>query len=616
MHFGQPAPTTEIAPTPARASAGAPNWRGCLRPAATLMFLAMFGGSPAFGQTVPQIQYTYDAAGNLTGITRGTAAKPDLNVSNVVVGTISANLDNSFNIPLTFQVNNVGSVTASPTWYDRGYLSTTPSLTDTAQVLAGFNTRATSLAAGANYAVNATFRTSTTTAPGNYTLFVKADGGTAASGQFSATGANVVDEWYESNNTVSVPLTLPANLKADLTVSSLALGAITVNQNGSYSIPATFQVNNVGTNPAYATWYDRGYLSTDAMLNDTDQVLSGANTRATNLAVGANYPVSLTFVTSASTAPGAYTLFARADGGASSGQYGPTGSNYVPELSETNNVEGVSVTLPGKPDLTVSNLVVGTLGITQSGSYTIPVTFQVNNIGPTTALATWYDRGYLSSNATLEDTDQVLGGGNTRSTNLGAGANYPVSLTFTTSTSTAAGNYTLIVKADGGATSGQYSPTGNNYLAEGNETNNTQSVSIVIPTKPDLVVTNLVVGTITPKAGGGYNIPVTFTVSNTGGSIAVATWYDRGYLSANAVFEDADQILVGGNTRSTNLVAGASYDVALTFTTNATTTAGNYTLIVKADGGAGSGQHSPTGTSYIAESNESNNTASVSVTLP
>jgi hypothetical protein len=162
----------------------------------------------------------------------------------------------------------------------------------------------------------------------------------------------------------------------------------------------------------------------------------------------------------------------------------PTDTGFLVEANETNNTQALSITLLVKPDLTVSNLTVGKIVKNGNGSYNIPVTFQVNNVGGSAAYANsswvWWDRGYLSTDAVLNDTDPLLTGNNMRTTSLAAGANYSVSLTFTTSTTTAPGNYSLIVKADGGSGTGQYAPTGPNVIAEADETNNTASVTVVL----------------------------------------------------------------------------------------------------------------------------------------
>ena len=137
----------------------------------------MLASCPSWGQTQSRVQYTYDAAGNLIQVTRSAVTpKPDLAITNLAVGVISFNANGSFNVPVTFQVNNIGTSAALATWYDSGYLSATALLTACDQALGGYNTRTINLPVGANYSVSTTFTTTTTTAAGNYTLIVKADG--------------------------------------------------------------------------------------------------------------------------------------------------------------------------------------------------------------------------------------------------------------------------------------------------------------------------------------------------------------------------------------------------------------------------------------------------------
>src|SRR4029077_8304560 len=143
------------------------------------------------------------------------------------------------------------------------------------------------------------------TVPGTYTLFVKADGGAAPIGG-TATDAGRIAEANEANNTQALPITLPG--KPDLTVSAASAGAITVNANGSYNIPITWTVTNVGGATAVAGWYDVGYLSTDATLDNADLYV-GALYHNVALAAGANYTASMTYITATTTVPGTYTLF-------------------------------------------------------------------------------------------------------------------------------------------------------------------------------------------------------------------------------------------------------------------------------------------------------------------
>ena len=410
----------------------------------------------------------------------------------------------------------------------------------------------------------------------------------------------------------------PVTPQPDLTISNLAVGVIAANGNGSFNIPVTFQVSNIGTSAAVATWYDRGYLSANSALHDTDQALSGYSTRATNLGVGISYPVSATFSTSTTTAAGAYTLIVKADGGAGSGQYSPTGSNFVPESNETNNMQSVAIDLPAnpKPDLAISNPTVGAITVTQSGSYSVPVTYTITNVGAMSAKPTWYDLAYLSRDAMLDDADQNLAGYNTRNTALASGASYTATKTFTSTPATAPGNYTLFIKADGRGTAiGTGANTDGGFVAEGNEINNLQALALTLPAKADLTVSGVIVGTIVKNGNGSRSIPVTWSVTNSGGSMAPASWYDVGYLSADGTLDNADAV-VGYQSHSVALAAGASYTATITFTVTATTAPGSYTLFVKADGNGGPLGGTNTDNGRLAEGVESNNAISANVVLP
>src|SRR5205814_6771 len=174
-----------------------------------------------------------------------------------------------------------------------------------------------------------------------------------------------------------------------------------------------------------------------------------------------------------------------------------TDNGYLAESNETNNTQSVAITLAAKPDLTVSNVSVGVIAVSQSGSYSFPVTYTVTNGGGSSAAPTWYDQAYLSTDATLDNADQNLSGYHTQSTALAAGASYTVTTTFTTTSATAAGSYTLFIKADGrGSTNTVGTNTDNGYLAEADETNNTQALPITLSAKPDLTVNSINIGTI------------------------------------------------------------------------------------------------------------------------
>ncbi len=569
----------------------------------------------AVAQTASQIQYVYDAAGNLVQVTRSVITpQPDLSVSNLTVGVIAINANGSYSVPVSFQVNNVGTSAATATWYDRGYLSADPVLHDTDQVLGGHNTRSINLAAGAGYVVSATFTTNTTTSAGNHTLIVRADGG-ATTGQYGPTGANYVPESNETNNTQTIVITLPVDPRPNLSVSNASVGAIGIAQNGAYSVPVTFTVTNTGPVTASPAWYDMAYLSANATLDDADQNLSSYNYRGAALDAGASYTVTIPFTTTAVTTSGNYTLFVKADGrGTAMGSGTNTDGGFVAESNETNNVQALSITLPAKPDLVASGAVIGAITVNQNGSYNIPVTWAVTNNGGLPAASYWFDSAYLSTNATLDTGDLPLGY-TTRSASLAPGANYVISANYVTATTTTPGAKTLFVKADGRYPAVNGTATDTGMVVEGIESNNVQALSITLPAKPDLVASGAVIGAITVNQNGSYSIPVTWTVSNNGGSPAASYWFDSAYLSSNATLDTGD-LPLGYSTRSAPLAAGANYPLSVSYVTETTTTPGTYTLFVKADGRYPALSGTATDTGMVVEANETNNVQALSITLP
>ena len=573
----------------------------------------------SFSQTPAQVQYTYDAAGNVIQITRAAAAPlPDLTITNAVVGTVTVNINGSFNIPVSFQVNNAGNGVATATWADRGYLSANNLLHDTDQVLTGANTRSSNLAAGGNYPVSLTLTTATGTSPGNYFLVLKSDGG-IGTGQLSPTGPNAVAESNENNNTQAVAINLPANAQPDLTISNVSVGTLAGNANGSYGIPVTYTVTNAGQAPTAVNFYTLTYLSNDGSLDTADLNLTGSNLRNTPLAAGASFTATTTYSSATTTVPGAYTLFIKADGRGSAINAGTNiDSGTVPESNEANNTQSLALTLPAKVDLVLSNPSVGVVSVSQAGAYSVPVTYTVTNTGGVGAAPNWFDLAYLSTNTTLENSDVNLSGYLLRNTVLAAGASYTVTTTFTSTTGTSPGNYTLFIKTDGRSASyGAGTSTDAGALVEGNEANNVQALTLTLPAKPDLVVSNVSVGSISVSQTGAYNVPVTFTVTNAGGVSAPPSWFDLAYLSTDTALDNADQNFSGYSLRNTALATGASYTVTKTYSTTAATVPGAYTLFVKSDGrGTAIGSGSNTDSGYVAEGTEANNQQALGITLP
>jgi hypothetical protein len=271
-----------------------------------------------------------------------TLSRPDLSVSNASIGAVVSNQNGSFTIPVTFTVTNNGAMAAQPYWYDMAYLSTDGVLDNADQGIYG-PYRSTALAPGASYTTTISYTTTTSTAQGAYTLFMKTDGHVAAYTGGTATDSGSLVEADETNNTQALPLTLS---RPDLSVSNASIGAIISNQNGSFTIPVTFTVTNNGAVAAQPVWYDMAYLSTDGVLDNADQGIYG-NYRNTALAPGASYTATINYTTTMSTAQGAYTLFMKTDGNVTAQTGGTaTDSGRLVEADETNNTQALAVTLP------------------------------------------------------------------------------------------------------------------------------------------------------------------------------------------------------------------------------------------------------------------------------
>jgi hypothetical protein len=282
-------------------------------------------------------------AGTSSGTITLLPGAPDLVVSNPSLGTIVANQNGSYAIPITYTVTNIGSAFAQPPWYDMAYLSVDGTLDNADQHLNGWPRRDAALAPGASYTVTSIFTTSTSTPAGSYTLFIKADGHGTTSGNGTNTDSGSLNEANEANNTQALPVTFA---RPDLVVTSASIGGVTRNANRSYQITASFTVQNLGTVSAQPYWYDMAYLSADGTLDNGDQHLTGWPRRDAALAPGASYTVTSSFTTSTSTLPGSYTLFIKADGrGPAFGNGTNTDAGNLVESNDTNNTLALTVTL-------------------------------------------------------------------------------------------------------------------------------------------------------------------------------------------------------------------------------------------------------------------------------
>ncbi|MGH7894116.1 MAG: CARDB domain-containing protein [Candidatus Binatia bacterium] len=206
---------------------------------------------------------------------------------------------------------------------------------------------------------------------------------------------------------------------------------------------------------------------------------------------------------------------------------------------------------------------------------TIALTDTTRNVGtvPSGASVTSF---HLSTNATLEAGDVLLG---TRAiAALAAGASDTGSVNVTIPASTAAGNYWILAVADTG-----------DALVDAQEGNNVLARAIAIG--PDLVVSGL-----TGPADGGAGQPLSLTVTtrNQAGGLAAASTTTF-YLSTDALLDTSDVVL--GSRAVPPLGPGAADTGSTTMTVPAGVGPGTYYLFARADAGG-----------VVSEISETNNT--------
>ncbi|HEY5921606.1 MAG TPA: CARDB domain-containing protein, partial [Kofleriaceae bacterium] len=476
-------------------------------------------------------------------------------------------------VSLTWTVTNEGGAT-EPAFNDEVYLSSDATLGAGDVLLAGSPTaRITPVLGGTSYTVTKT-ATVPFALPGNYHLIVKTDSG------------NGILETIETDNTTAVPFEVlapdlrPTSLVAPLTIS-----------NGNI-IALSWTIDNAGNATAGGTWTDKIYLSNDPTWDLTDTFV-GQATRTT-LAAGASYTTNATFQFPKSYPEGPAYLLVAADN-----------NGNVFEGSEANNVYALSITAT-RPDFVVDAF---TPPPTAGAGELVSFSFTVRNAGTGTAHGQWnsagtntyrwYDRLYLSTDASWDFSDIYVGDVIRHNAPLAAGASYSTTATLQFPTTLPNGGFSLLLVADA-----------NLDVSEGNEANNVYARPITIG-RSDLVVDAL---TSPPSPANGELVPLTFTVRNAGTNTAQGLWdssgtntyrwYDRAYLSTDATWDAADTYVGQVIRHNTPLAASASYQVAVTMQMPKTYPAGAAHLILYTDQ-----------TAYISEYSEANNTRAIPVTI-
>ena len=265
------------------------------------------------------------------------------------------------------------------------------------------------------------------------------------------------------------------------------------------------------------------YLSTDNTLQTTDVQIGTISTNA--IAAGHYYFLFKTLSLPANTAPGIYSIIAKADN-----------ANSIAESNENNNVALFNITVLSAPDL-----VPNTVGspATLSAGNSISLICEVKNNGLTAAPATRIHY-FLYDQSMLNLVDLGYSSLNPLAVNASV-YRYPV---FTVPVNTPPATYSLYFVADG-----------DGVIQELNEQNNAgvRTITITAP-RPDLTVFS---ATVPTTATAGSTITGNCQVKNVGSATANSSML-RIYLSNNNTYSSND-IMLSSSTIGTTAPNGSYY---------------------------------------------------------
>ncbi len=439
-------------------------------------------------------------------------------------------------VTVGWTVLNQGDGVANGLWQDRLYLSADDQFDPNDTLLTSpYMFSAPPVAPGDSYA----FSTAVTlpgSATGNMYLILVTDAGAG------------LPESNNDNNTVASTIAFET---LDLAPQQLEAPA-QVNLGEAFDV--AWLVQNLGAADADADWFDRLYLSSDAVLDGNDQLLATVNAADVSpLAGGASYPLQ-TSVTLSNVAAGQWYLLLAADA-----------HNQQLETDETNNVLAQAVTV------TAPDLVIDSLDAPATGAWGEQLALQwlLHNVGNGPAGGSWQDYVYLSNDMTLSGDDVYLG----YSPVTPAGALEPDQtlsngVVVTLPTGRTGPQYLLIVA------------NANQSQAESSIANNVFAQPLTL-TAPNLTLEQF---TAPAAAAVGQTITLTWEVRNTGNAAAASQWWDRLYLSSDAVLDVGDTPVTGFRIDDVQPLAP---DGTYTRTLQATLPAsaeGSFYLLLQADG--------------------------------
>lgn len=458
-----------------------------------------------------------DTRANNTGSSTETISvgriAPDLVIGGLEVAPNAVQGDA---VTVKWTVTNAGQqATGVSSWTDRVYLSR-DGVIDGGDTLLGAFLHSGALAVGGSYAAERSI-TVPRAALGEYRILVRSD----ADGQVDQQGRT-------SNDLATAPITIAAAPAANLVTSALsAPGQV---QAGA-SVALSWTVTNAGNKAATESWVDRIFVE---RTDGSGRIFLADVTRPEGLAAGAAYSQNAT-ITMPQIALGSYRFVVVSDVANAVDERAGEGAD-----NETN--AATSVVSP--------NLVVSAVSAPPAAFSGDPVTvnYTVRNTGNGPATGAWIDRVYLSADDAIDGAD-VLVGTFDRAGPLAAGGEYAGTASVTLGLGLS-GSYRFIVVTDAGNAVTEIGAEGDNGRIG--------TTQVTLSPYADLSVSNVTAPERTIRDPAVIDIG--WTVTNNGTGVGrTSAWEDVVVLSADDVYGNGDDRVLGRFVRDGALAVGASY---------------------------------------------------------
>lgn len=445
-------------------------------------------------------------------------------------------------IVVPWKVTNIAiDATATVSWQDRLYLSTTPDLSGTKWTLSTPSSSG-GLGGGASYVREVTAKVPEVL-PGGYFLVAQTD----------LTGV-VYEAGATGNNLAFSPFQV-TSAGADLAITAFSAPG-TAKAGDPLSV--TWTVKNLGTLPTpVSIWQDRVRLE-----GAGGPIPLGGKTHVSSLAAGAEYTVAASFVVPDSLS-GVYSLRLLVDD-----------SKQVFETNEGNNEDVIQTPLDvdglPKPDLIVEN-VTGPVNV--PAGQALAVTWDVRNVGPgPTHVSAWFDAVYLSKDEILEPGKDPLLGTSPHTALLPSGQSVSQGAAFAVPAGYS-GSFFVIVKTDVSQLVDEAGLEANNLAHD------PKLIQVEATPPADLIVTQ--VGVLGPAVRGEAAV-FSWTLQNASLNPVVTSWSDAIYLSTDPTWDATDKLVGHRESGVAGLAPGAVLPINESFVVPPVLP-GLYYVIVKSD---------------------------------